>query len=164
MFIKSSTRKFTNQNKWTQTACTCKIPFKPTKPETTLIEHPLLGMLPNYHTQPMDDLEIEDPSCDSTEYHDSEDESNLPPPLPFFDRRVRATASAPKIMQKMLSRAILSSPTRGGTKGRDILQARPMATSMLNLYSSRSTHNRGIGYSVLTSVMECGGKQWRRGQ
>ncbi len=37
-----------------------------------------------------------------------------------------------------------------------------MAMSMPNLHSSRSTHNRGIGYSVLSSVAESGGKQGKR--
>jgi hypothetical protein len=131
--------------------------------ELALIEDHLIGVFAQLNIKkPNGELEIDEPSCDSTtETHESE-ESNLPPPLPYFDRRTHAAASAPMIMQGALSRASSSSPTRGASRRRDVFQAKAMAMSMPNLHSSRSTHNRGIGYSVLSSVAECGRKPGTR--
>jgi hypothetical protein len=49
----------------------------------------MTGMLAQLDVKPpMDELQMENLSCDSAnEAYDSGDESNLPPPLPYFDRR-----------------------------------------------------------------------------
>ena len=141
------------------------------KPSAVLLplENNLFGMLALLDVNATNELELEDPCSDSfTEVFDSGDtseESDLPPPMPFFDRQTNATASAPMLLQGVLSRARSSSPSRGACgapRGRDVLQKRAMAVSMPNLHSSRSTYNRGIGYSVLTNVTECGGKQGKQ--
>ncbi len=134
----------------------------PTTTEGVLLEYRLFGMLAQLDQKPMEEMEMEDPSCDgTTEAYDIGEESNLPPPLPYFDRRTHATSSAPMIMQTAISR-VSSSPSNEGKRGRDILQSRAMAMSMPNLHSRRSTYNRGIGYSVLSNAAECGDKQGKR--
>ncbi len=108
---------------------------------------------------------LEYPFSDSNEASvssDSAEELRLPPPLPCFDRRIHASASAPSLMQGVLSRARSSSPSRHDPKeprGRELCQARAMAQSMPNLFASRSRHNRGIGYSVLSNSSESGDKR-----
>uniref|UniRef100_A0A7S0QZY8 Uncharacterized protein n=1 Tax=Cryptomonas curvata TaxID=233186 RepID=A0A7S0QZY8_9CRYP len=138
-------------------------PFQETKQSGMPCEDQLVGILAQLDVKPTDELEM---YCDGTaEVYDSGDnseESNLPSPLPFFDRRINATASAPVVLQGVLSRARSSSPNRGACgapRGRDIFQARTMTVSMPNLHSSRSTHNRGIGYSYLDNAADCGGNQ-----
>ena len=128
-------------------------------------EHQLVGMLAQLDVKPVDELELElEGPCDSTTTvdYDSGDncESDLPPPMPYFDRRTNATASAPVLLQGVLSRARSSSPNKstcGVSRRRDVMQTRAMTMSMPNLHSSRSTYNRGIGYSVLSNNTECGG-------
>jgi hypothetical protein len=119
-------------------------------------------MLRQFDMQPTDALESDTSSCNnSTEYY-NDDESILPPPMPFSNFRARATGSAPRLMQDFLSRARSLSPTRGarplgpGANGRAVFQSITMTKSMPDLHSSRSTHNRSIGHSVLSSVAECG--------
>ncbi len=87
------------------------------------------------------------------------DESNSPPPMPYyFERRTSAPRAQP-LSSGFLLRARSSSPNRcaSGISGREYLQSKAM--SMPNLLSSRSTHNRGIGLSVLTEASECGQTQ-----
>ncbi len=114
---------------------------------------------------PPEEMEVEGPYCNSNAETDNSDENGeetfLPPPMPYFDRRTNATASAPMLMQDTLSRARSSySPESDTTpRGREILQARTMTKSMPNMHTSRSAHNRGIGYSVLSKTAECGGNR-----
>jgi hypothetical protein len=134
------------------------------------IEETLVGMIAQFDVTPTDVLESPYSDC-TTEVYDSGDseESNLPPAMPFFDRRTNTTASAPMLLQRVLSRARSSSPSRGNcqcgdpnelsNKGRDILQTRAMTMSMPSLHTSRSAHNRSIGYSFLFNVAEFGGDQ-----
>ena len=134
------------------------------KPHASLLplENSLVGMLALLDLNPTDGLEGPSSNIEDT---DSGEESNLPPPMPLFDRRTNATASAPMLLHGVLSRARSSSPNRGACgapRGRDVLQTRAMAVSMPNLHSSRSTYNRGIGYSVLANAAECGGKQGKQ--
>ena len=129
------------------------------------LEDRLVGMIEKLGVKMPGELDLEGPCSEcTTEFNDNSDnveESDLPPPIPFFDRRSNATASAPMLMQGILSRARSNSPNRGAygdrPRGRDVLQARAMTMSMPNLHSSRSTHNRGIGYSVLSNAGESGG-------
>ncbi len=129
------------------------------KPSTLLpFENKLVGMRAQLDVKLADAQALDGPYTDSTEVCDScytNEESNLPPPMPFFDRRTNATASAPMLLQGVLSRARSSSPSRGALGGRDLLQSRAMTLSMPNLHGSRSTYNRGIGYSVLANDTEC---------
>ena len=135
-----------------------------TRKETMPFEDQLVGMLTQLHV-PTDELEWEGPCSDITTEDDKceiNEESDLPPPIPFFDRRTNATASAPVLLQGLLSRARSSSPNRGACgaptrRGRDVFQTKAMTMSMPNLHNSRSTYNRGIGYSVLSNLAECGG-------
>jgi hypothetical protein len=126
------------------------------RPDETMVSHPV----------PTLNHELGYPCCDTIketlDSFDNSEESRLPPPMPYFDRRTHAAASAPTLMQTVLSRARSSSPRRGASdtpKGEEMRQARAMTQSMPNLYSSRSMHNRGLGYSVLSKVSECGVKQ-----
>jgi hypothetical protein len=134
------------------------------------LEDQMVVMIEKLGVKMPSELDLEGPCSEcTTEFNDSGDnfeESDLPPPVPFFDRRANATASAPMLMQGVLSRARSNSPKRGALadrpRGRDFLQAKAMTVSMPNLHSSRSTHNRGIGYSVLSNKGESGvlgGKQ-----
>lgn len=112
-----------------------------------------------------DELELEIPCKSSTENlgsSDSSEESRLPPPLPCFDRRAHAPVSAPSIMQGILARARSSSPSSRAEfpRGRELGESTAMTQSMPNLGSTRrSIHNRGIGYSVLSSLTERGDTQ-----
>ena len=134
------------------------------------IENQLVSMIAQLDVKTADILELEGLYSESTtEAYDSSDnseESILPPPMPFFDRRTNATASAPTLMQGVLSRARSSSPNRedacGAPRGQEVLQARTMTKSMPNLHSSRSTYNRGIGCSVLANTAECGGNRGKQ--
>ena len=129
-------------------------------------ENQLVGVLAHLDLKPTEDLEF---YCDDTaEVYDNgenSEESNLPPPLPFFDRRTNAAVSAPVVLMGVLSRARSSSPNRGAygaPRGRDIFQNKAMTMSMPNLHSSRSTHNRSIGYSNLDNAAACGGNQGKQ--
>jgi hypothetical protein len=128
----------------------------------------LVGMLAQLDAKPTEVLELEGAYSDCTtevcdNSHDISEESNLPPPLPFYDRRTNSTSSAaPVLMQGIMSRARSSSPNRGAPRGaprgRDIFQSRAMTMSMPNVHSNRSTYNRGIGFSDLDNVAEWGGQ------
>jgi hypothetical protein len=112
--------------------------------------------------EPTDEFQFEDPCAESSPADECErnEESSLPPPLPYFDRRERAPHPAPMIMQGVFSR-IKSSPISqlcGPTTSNKLMQRKGMTQSMPNLYSSRSMYNRGIGYSVLSSFTECEGQ------
>ena len=129
------------------------------------LEDQLVDLLAQLDVNPTYEVELEEPSCDGHDSDDNGEESHLPPPMSFFDRRTNATASAPVLMQGVLSRVRSSSPNRGASgapRGRDVFQARAMAMSMPSLHSSRSTYNRGIGYSVLSKAGECGGNQGKQ--
>ncbi len=125
-------------------------------------ENKLVGMLADLDVKPADEQEPD--SNEVVECDGNSEESILPPPMPFFDRRTHATASAPMLLQGVLSRARSSSPNRGAgaSGGRGILQARAMTMSMPNLHSNRSTYNRCIGYSVLANDSECGGNRGKQ--
>jgi hypothetical protein len=133
----------------------------------TPYEDQLAGMLAQFDINPTDQLEWEGPFCDGTTKADDRSEkidgSVPPPPMPYLDRRTNATASAPILLQGILSRARSSSPNRdicGAPRAvgrRDVLQSRVMTQSMPNLHNSRSTHNRGIGCTLLSNTAECGG-------
>jgi hypothetical protein len=130
-------------------------------------EDRLAGMHAQLDVKSTHQLEWEEPSCDGTTEADDPNENGyesiLPPPMPYFDRRTNATASAPMLMQSILSLARSVSPDKGAgvapraIGGRDIFHARAMTKSMPNLHNSRSTHNRGIGCTVLSNTAECGG-------
>jgi hypothetical protein len=130
-------------------------------------EDQLAGMLAQLDVKSTQELAWEGQLCDgTTEVYDQNEngyESILPPPIPYFDRRNNATASAPMLMQGILSRARSASPDKGAgvapraVGGRDVFHARAMTKSMPNLHNSRSTHNRRIGSTVLSNTAECGG-------
>ncbi len=133
------------------------------------IEDKLVSTFTQLDVKLTDESDLEAPYSDSTtEIYDGGDngeESNLPPPMPFFDRRTNATASAPMLLQGVLSRARSSSPNRGTCgvlRGRDLFKTKAMTMSMPNLHSNRSMYNRGIGHSALDSVAECGGNQGKQ--
>ncbi len=83
------------------------------------------------------------------------EESKLPPPMPYFDRQTHAPAPAPLLARGIFSR--VKSDSGGAPNGNELLQG--MAQSMQNLYTSRSIYNRSIGQSELSSDTECGGQQ-----
>jgi hypothetical protein len=139
----------------------------------TPYEDQLAGMLTQLDVKPTDQLEWEGQLCYGTTEADDSSEKYagpvLPPPKPYFDRRTNATASAPMLMQGVLSRARSSSPNRdtcGASRAvdrRDVLQSRVMTQSMPNLHNnSRSMYNRGIGCTVLSNTAECGGGRTKK--
>ena len=103
-----------------------------------------------------------DSANDAFDNIDITDESRLPPPMPYFDRRIYAASPAPSLIHGVLSRARSSSPCRRSPhepRGRVLCHGGAMAQSMPNLHSSRSMYNRCIGYSMLSSASELGDKQ-----
>ncbi len=113
--------------------------------------------LPSLEQQLPHVIEEEDDASVSLQTKDTCEQLRLPPPLPFFDRR----SSAPPSLLRMdgsLSRGRSISPDRAAARpGRQFLGAVNMSQSMPNFHSSRSLHNRGVGYLLATS--ECGGAE-----
>ena len=120
----------------------------------------MVSCLASLDLQPTE-LVFEDPCSESSIGGCQNEESKLPPPRPYFDRHARTPPPAPKLMQDIFSRVksdVTPITHRCGASTEFVLQHKGMTQSMPNLHSSRSMYNRGLGYSVLSSATECGGK------
>ncbi len=101
----------------------------------------------------------------STELSLRNEHSQLPPPAPYFDRRARVPSPSPQLKTRTLSRTRSLSPSNiplQELSGNTVRLSASMTTSMPNLYSSRSIHNRAIGHSILRSESDYEGMQERR--
>ena len=78
---------------------------------------------------------------------------NLPHPKPYFDRAANQNKSS--IQPTTLTRARSSSPNRA----KNIWSTKNMSTSLPNLLSSRSTHNRGLGQLLQSDHLVRDGSQ-----
>ena len=123
----------------------------------------LVSQLSKLDPQLTDKLEIIE-SC--PEICDQKEESELSPPMLYFDRKTRTSVSASDSKRNLFTHNILpkikSSPNICEDQKRNeirVLQRNPMTQSMPNLQSNRSLHNRSIGYSVLSSTTECSVQQ-----
>ena len=74
------------------------------------------------------------------------EETRLPPPLPYFARRLSAPPTH-LYMDEVVSSGGAPS-LDNGRSGREFLRARNMTQSMPNFRNSRSLHNRGVGFSL----------------
>jgi hypothetical protein len=83
-------------------------------------------------------------------------ELRLPPPQPFFDRR--SSLSSVLHLDGVLSRGRSHSPDQAASGRREVLRSVNMTQSMPSQLSSRTLHNRCVGFS-LSSSMECRGVQ-----
>ncbi len=130
--------------------------------ENTAIEPPIDHSLQRFTLTPTKELEVEYAFCDSNETLGRSalaSEARLRSPVPYVSRQAHFAASAPLLVQCILPRARSSSPRSrapDAPRGRELRNARVMAQSMPNLFSSRSMHNRSVGYCMLSLASESG--------
>ena len=77
--------------------------------------------------------------------------SNMPPPKTYVARSMHVK---PSNLLTNLSRSQSTSPPSRGHLGREFLVSRKISQSMPNLHTSRSIHNRHMGYELVPEPSE----------